>query len=204
MRGNYPVVSSLFKISFSLRALAAAGVSHNDIKPSNFLADWPEGKIPSISNLTIYLTDFGMVDRAGGTPIFCSPEALTDAKPGISDMYSLGRLFAFLVVENREIFYCLVFMSITDASLCSTTRRLFESFPIIKLIKKMTDIEQDKRISIEIVSQELSSDHLELQVITTHMIFSMFAEIGLEDVIDEIQLYLSFPAEQVSIMLRER
>ena len=184
--------------------MAAAGVSHNDIKPSNFLADWPEGEIPTVSNLTIFLTDFGMVDRAGGTPIFCSPEALTDAKPGISDMYSLGRLFTFLVVENREIFYCLVFMSVTDKSLCDTTRRLFESFPIINLIKKMIHIEQDKRISVEDVSQELSSDNLRLEVITRHMIFSMFAEIGLEDVIDEIQLSLSYQAEQVSIMLRER
>ena len=145
-----------------------------------------------------------MVDRAGGTPIYCSPEALSNAKPGISDMYSLGRLFAFLVVENRELFYCLVFMSIPDASLSKQTRRIFESFPIINLIKKMTHIEQDKRINIDDVTLELSSDQLRLQVITRHMIFSMFTEIGLEDVIDELQLSLSFPAEQVSIMIQER
>ena len=104
---------------------------------------------------------------------------LTDAKPGIFDLYSLGRLFTFLVVENREIFYCLVFMSITDASLCNTTRRIFESFLIMKLIKKMTHIDQDERISIDDVSRELSTDQLQLQVITRHMIFSMFTEIGL-------------------------
>ena len=126
------------------------------------------------------------------------------AKPGISDMYSLGRLFAFLIVENREIFYCLVFMSIPDASLCNTTRKLFESFPIVNLIKKMTHFNPDVRISIDDVSHELSSDHLELQVITRHMIFSMFTEIGLEDVLDEINLSLSISEEQVSIMLRER
>ena len=68
----------------------------------------------------------------------------------------------------------------------------------------MTHIEQDKRISIDEVSQELSSVDLELQVITRHMIASIFTEIGLADVIDEIQLSLSFPEEQVSIMLRER
>ena len=189
---------------FSLTALKLADVSHNDIKPSNFLVDWPEGTTPTVSNLKVYLTDFGMVDRAGGTPVYCSPEVLTDAKPGISDMYSLGRLFTFLVVENRELFYCLVFMSIPDVPLCNQTRKLFESFPIIKLIKKMTDIEQDERISIDDVGLKLSSDQLQLQVITTHMIFSMFTEIGLGDVIDEINLSLSISEEQVSIMLQER
>ena len=136
--------------------------------------------------------------------MYCSPEALTDAKPGISDLYSLGRLFAFLVVENRELFYCLVFMSITDESLCNQTRKIFESFPIINLIKKMTHIEQNKRISIDDVSRELSSDRFELQVITVHLIFSLFTEIELADVIDELQLSLSYPEEQVSIMLQER
>ena len=72
------------------------------------------------------------------------------------------------------------------------------------LIKRMTHIEQEKRISIDDVSRELSSDQLQLQIITIEMMFSMFTQIGLEDVIDEIKLSLSFPAEQVSIMLRER
>ena len=116
-----------------------ANVSHNDIKPSNFLVDWPQGTTPTVSNLKVYLTDFGMVDQAGGTPVYCSPEVLTDAKPGIFDLYSLGRLLPFLVVENREIFYCLVFMSM-DVSLCNTARRLFESLPIVTPIEKMTHI----------------------------------------------------------------
>ena len=68
----------------------------------------------------------------------------------------------------------------------------------------MTNIEQDKRVSIDDVSQELLSNQLCLEVITRHMISSMFTEIGLADVMDEIQLSLSFPEEQVSIMLRER
>ena len=189
---------------FSLEALVAANVSHNDIKPSNYLIDWPEGEVPTISNLKIYLTDFGMVDQAGGTPIFCSPDILTGAKPGVSDMYSMGRLFLFLVVENRELFYSVIFMSIPDKSLCNRTRKIFESFPIINLIKRMTHIDPAERISIEDVNQELSSAELQLQVITTHMIFSMFTELGLDDVEKEISLYLSFPEEQVTMMLKER
>ena len=188
----------------SLEALVEANVSHNDIKPSNFLADWPEGEIPTISNLRIYLTDFGMVDRMGGTPVFCSPDIMSEAKPGVSDIYSMGRLFLFLVVESLEMFYCLVFISVTDASLCQAARKVIEAFPIINLIKKMTHIDQYERISINDVSKELCSDQLQLQVLTRHMIFSMFTEIGLEDVVDEIKLSLSFPEEQVSIMLRER
>ena len=187
-----------------MEALAVENMSHNDIKPSNFLADWPEGESPTILNLKIYLTDFGMVDQAGGTPIFCSPEILTGAKPGISDMYSMGRLFLFLIVENRELFYSLVFMSIPDKLLCDQTRKIFKSFPIINLIKKMTHVDPAERIRMEDVNQELSSTDFQVQIITTHMIFSMFTEIGLEDVIDEMKLLLSFPEEQVTMMLKER
>ena len=181
-----------------------ANLCHNDIKPSNYVVDWPEGQNPTKTNLRIYLIDFGLVDRAGGTPIYCSPEALTGAKPEISDIYSMGRLFLFLVSESRELFYSSMFMSIPDESLCNQTRRIFESFPIITLIKKMTHVDPTKRIRINDVDQELSSDELQVQIITTHMIFSMFNEIGLADVVDEIKLLFSFPEEQVSMMLEER
>ena len=187
-----------------MEALVTANVSHNDIKPSNYLADWPEGEFPTISNLRIYLTDFGMVDQAGGTPIYCSPDILTGAKPGVSDMYSMGRLFLFLIVENRELFYSVIFMSIPDKSLCNQTRKLFESFPIICLIKEMTHVDPVERISIADLNQKLSSAEFQVQIITTHLIFSMYTELGLDDVIDEIELSLSYPEEQVTMMLKER
>ena len=146
--------------------MAAAGVSHNDIKLSNFLADWPEEEVPTVDNLTIYLTDFGMVDRAGGTPIFCSPEGLTDAKPGVSDMYSLGRVFTFLVCESRELFYCLIFFPLKNEVEARQIRSIMKASPIMKLIKKMSHIDMDKRISVAEVDRILSSYGVDLELIT--------------------------------------
>ena len=68
----------------------------------------------------------------------------------------------------------------------------------------MTHVDPAERIRMEDVNQELSSTDFQVQIITTHMIFSMFTEIGLEDVIDEMKLLLSFPEEQVTMMLKER
>ena len=128
---------------------------HNDIKPANFLADWPEGTTPDISNLTIYLTDFGMVDKAGGTPIYCSPEGLTKTTPGLSDMFSLGRVFTFLVMEDRSLFYTLVYTTIMDSANLQTIRSVMTSFPILNLIAGMTHVEQSKRLKIEEVERLL-------------------------------------------------
>ena len=175
-------------------------MSHNDIKPSNFLADWPEGTVPSIANLQIYLTDFGMVDRAGGTPVFCSPEGLTDAEAGISDTYSLGRVFTFLVCESRELFYCLIFMPLKMEYYCNQIRRIMESFPIMNLIKKMTHIEKDKRIRIAEVDRILSSG-FDLELVTVQAMMARGLE---QELVNEIGDVLSNPEEQVSIMLKER
>ena len=136
-----------------MKALAAAKVCHNDIKPSNFLADWPQGATPDVTNLTIYLTDFGMVDKAGGTPVYCSPEGLTGTTAGISDMFSMGRVFTYLVMEDKTLFYTLVFTSILNQSDLVSVQRVMTLFPILELIKEMTHIEKNKRITIPQVEQ---------------------------------------------------
>ena len=177
-------------------------MSHNDIKPSNFLVDWPQGTIPTSSNLRVYLTDFGMVDRAGGTPIYCSPEGLTGAKPGVSDMYSLGRVFTFLFCENRALFYCLIFFPLKNKVDAKQIRRIIESFPIMKLIKKMTHIEMDKRISIAEVDRILSSPGLDLELVTIEGMVNKGLDQG---IVEDIQFVISnMPDEQISIMIRER
>ena len=196
------VISTTYNILPSIKALAAANVSHNDIKPSNFLADWPEGESPSVSNLRIYLTDFGMVDRAGGTPVYCSPEGIIPgyAKPGVSDLYSLGRVFTFLVCENRELFYCLIFMPLKIEYYCNQMRRIIKSFPITRLIKKMTQIKKHKRISIAKVDRILSTG-FDLELITVQAMMDKGLE---QEFVNEIGEVLENPEEQVSIMLKER
>ena len=186
----------------SIKALAAANVSHNDVKPSNFLTDWPQGTTPKISNLKIYLTDFGMVDRAGGTPIYCSPEGLTGAIPGLSDMYSLGRVFTFLVCENRDLFIWQIFFPLKNEVDAIKIRSIIESFPIMKLIKKMTHIDRNQRISITEVDRVLSSTDLDLELVTVEAMVNK----GLEQIIVEDINYIisNLPKEQISIMVKER
>ena len=42
---------------------------HRDVKPTNILV---------ISESKVCLGDFGMMNKKGGTPIFCAPEQLND------------------------------------------------------------------------------------------------------------------------------
>jgi len=144
--------------------LQAANVSHNDLKPANFVVDWPQGESPTVSNLKIFLTDFGMADKLGGTPIYSSPEVLIEEKrkPGVSDLYSLGRVFAFLCSENIRIFIYLIFFSIEDQTEFTSVRNVIESIPILKLILQMTKINPNERIKIDQVQSELTSMNVEI------------------------------------------
>ena len=139
-----------------------ANVSHNDLKPSNFLVDWPQGITPTVFNLEVFLTDFGMVDQSGGTPIYCSPEGLTGTIVGVSDLFSLGRVFTFLVMENTSLFYTLLFTSILIPTYLESVRNVITSFPIMNLIREMTHIEKRKRIQIRHVKQMLADIKLEI------------------------------------------
>ena len=42
---------------------------HKDVKPTNILV---------VSEFKVCLGDFGMMNKKGGTPIFCAPEQLND------------------------------------------------------------------------------------------------------------------------------
>ena len=135
---------------------------HNDLKPSNFLVDWPQGTTATVFNLEVFLTDFGMVDKAGGTPVYCSPEGLTGTTPGISDMFSLGRVFTFLVLEDRSLFYTLVFFTILDQADVQSIQNILSSFPILNVIREMTHIDKNKRIKIQQVEQRLANMNIEV------------------------------------------
>jgi hypothetical protein len=184
----------------SLKALADANVSHNDIKPSNFVVDW-KGPKPTItdlnwamaSNFKVYLTDFGMVtdfgmaDRAGGTPVFCSPEGTSPegTTPGVSDMFSLGRLFAFLVFEDRSLFYTLYFFPIINQADRELIRNILLSFPILELTDKMTHNDKDERIQIQSVTDCLET--MNIKVIKKATIFTKLRNQGGLDLINSLE-----------------
>ena len=58
----------------SLNTLYQNSTTHNDIKPQNFLVKFPTKK-KDLTKIEIMLTDFGLTDSRGGTPLFASPEA---------------------------------------------------------------------------------------------------------------------------------
>ena len=100
---NDDIIFSIFnQCAKSLVTLAGHGHIHNDVKPQNFLVRF-KGEKNDLSNLEVVLTDFGMAgqDAEGGTPVFSSPECFSKKSPS-SDMYSLGRVFLFLILPKSK------------------------------------------------------------------------------------------------------
>ena len=57
----------------SLNTLHQNSTTHNDIKPQNYLVKFLTKK-KDLMKTEIVLTDFGLADSRGGTPLFASPE----------------------------------------------------------------------------------------------------------------------------------
>ena len=68
---------------------------HNDIKPQNFVVKKTQHNPPN--SYRIYLTDFGLAEKKGGTPVFASPECF-DTRKLNSDIFSLGRVFLYIIL----------------------------------------------------------------------------------------------------------
>ena len=109
----------------------------------------------SLSGIEIVLTDFGLAgsDSKGGTPIFASPECLTnsDRKDKSTDIFSLGRVFLFMMLP-KEQFLEFLFVPLIERRK-EEILELIEEEPILNLISKMLRIK--KRIEIHQVRKEL-------------------------------------------------
>ena len=125
---------------------------HNDIKPQNYLI-----KHNGLENIEIVLTDFGLAgsDSKGGTPIFASPECLADPKrkDKSSDIFSLGRVFLFMILP-KEKFLEFLFVPLVKGGKAKITE-MIEKEPIFCLIAKMMRIQN--RINLETIRNELKS-----------------------------------------------
>ena len=171
-----------------------AEVSHNDLKPANYLINWPERCDPDISNIQVFLTDFGMADKPGGTPIYCAPENFTDATPGVSDLFSLGRIFTNLISESKALFYNLIFYVFENEDDLMETKRILRKFPIFMLIKSMTEVEKNMRIEIEKIEDKLLE--IKIEIITT----SLLMENGLSH---DILNHFKDSSDEVNQMLEQ-
>ena len=127
---------------------------HNDIKPQNYLVKFLDGR-DNLSFIEIVLTDFGLAgsDSKGGTPIFASPECLAnpDRKDKSTDVFSLGRVFLFVILPNKKFLECL-FVSLIQGGK-EEIMELIENEPILSLISKMMRIQD--RIKLQDIRKEL-------------------------------------------------
>ena len=83
----------------------------------------------------IYLTDFGLSEKKGGTPVFASPECFDESKHN-SDIFSLGRVFLFIIL-SKSSFLLWLYLPI-DKNLKSSVEADINDEPIFKLISNMT------------------------------------------------------------------
>ena len=121
---------------------------HNDIKPQNYLVKFLNGP-NDLTQIDIVLTDFGLVGQnsKGGTPIFASPECF-QVKTNASDIFSLGRVFLFMMLP-KESFLKFLFVPIIS----STDRNIlmrnidFQRY-LLGLIRLMFQTKQSTRIKL--------------------------------------------------------
>ena len=144
------------KTKFSLIVLDQNGLSHKDLKPANFLVEWRPTEEPTVQNLKVVLSDFGLVGRTGGTPVYASPEFL-DPVVGKSDLFSLGRLFTFMVTEEKSVFYALLFLPVQLQNNQNNIRRIVGQIPILNFILKMTNVLPADRCPLADVDNFLTS-----------------------------------------------
>ena len=139
---------------------------HNDIKPQNYLVKFLNGE-NDLTSIEIVLTDFGLAgpDKQGGTPIFASPECLAnpDRKNKSTDIFSLGRVFLFLILP-KEKFLEFLFVSLIKGGK-KEIKKLVKKEPILNLISKMMRIQN--RIGLKAIKKELRSA---VQIISTETV----------------------------------
>ena len=128
---------------------------HNDIKPQNYLIKFlSDGNY--LSCIEIVLTDFGLAgsESKGGTPIFASPECLADPerKNKSSDIFSLGRVFLFIILP-KEKFLEFLFVSLIHQDGKLLIMDLIRNMPILNLISNMMRIK--KRVNLQGIRKEL-------------------------------------------------
>ena len=130
---------------------------HNDIKPQNYLVKFLNCD-NDLSNVEIVLTDFGLAgsDMKGGTPIFASPECLADSerKDKSSDIFSLGRVFLFMILQ-KEQFLEFLFVPLVKNAWKEEITGLIEKVPILSLISKMMRI--NNRLDLQAIRKRLQS-----------------------------------------------
>ena len=97
-------IEIIISVSRAVECAHRLGVVHRDIKPGNIVMN--EKDTPILTDFDIadikFVTTLSMVSGGLGTPVFAAPEQLEngDSADERSDIYSLGRLLYFLLLER--------------------------------------------------------------------------------------------------------
>ena len=101
----------------------------------------------------VLLSDFGFMNRKGGTPLLASPECQIGTLIEKSDLYSLGGCFIHLV-SNSQLFSMLMMSPLLTKEEIELAEKI-KKHPIIDLALKMRNPDQSKRPEIDYVIEEL-------------------------------------------------
>ena len=121
------VIDQLFS---GLEQLIRADKCHNDLKPTNILYKYSNGKY------SIKIGDFAQCGTQGGTPGWTAPVFLKNRNPGKEDMYSVGLIILRLLCRHQLNLK-------STASIYPITRFLAKSTAMICPILSLNDPDQD-------------------------------------------------------------
>ena len=88
----------------------------------------------------VKIADFGQAGKLGGTPGWTAPQFRSERVPGEADMYSVGKLLLYLLVDETDLFYCLRDNFVDDYYSSQPWMARFRNMPEIKLVMKMMNL----------------------------------------------------------------
>ena len=174
------------EVCSALSYIADKDKAHLDVKPANILISM-HGYF-----ITSKLGDFGLSGRTGGTPLYCSPEQLVEAKVGKSDVFGFG--VTLLRMVTRYIPNILLCLPLTEATLRNAIFQKLNSLPILEAISKMVQVDPDQRPDFKIIESILRNEFpstditkRELQACIAELTDHFFANSSIADVISQFQ-----------------
>lgn len=185
-RGNFEISEAVQVFSVVINALAeihAQGIAHRDITPNNILLGEYGPVIIDFGSAKENLTgELGSV-LSVGTPEFAAPEVLDGVSAGLaSDVYSLAKVFLFLIGSDLAKFEEREFVGITPQQYAGIVKCLSKEprerpsanelttvFPIADIIPQLKS-DGYRKINVEKLPLRISIKALMATVIVTGVI----------------------------------
>ena len=134
-----------------------------------------------LTQIDIVLTDFGLVGQnsKGGTPIFASPECF-DVKTNASDIFSLGRVFLFIMLPKEAFLKFLFVPILSTADQNYLTNNVLNQSDILGFIRLMMQTQRSFRVQLSQV--RLNFDDLKRN---SQITLNSFAQTEIERIVTQ-------------------